>query len=146
MTTYFDDLEVGDTFEAGSYTLGKDEIIAFAEQFDPQPFHVDEEAAKESMFGELVASGLHTLCIASKLAVENVFDEIANLGGRGMDSLTFSRPVKPDDTLSVEVEVVEKSDSRRRGQGYTTLETRVSNQDGDEVLSFVMYNIVERDV
>lgn len=144
MTTYFEDLAVGDTFDAGSYTLEKDEIIAFAEQFDPQPFHVDEEAAKESMFGELVASGLHTLCLASKLAVENVFDEIANLGGRGMDALQFSRPVKPGDTLSVEVEVMERSESRHPDRGYTTLETRVDNQHDDEVLSFVMYNIVER--
>ncbi|WP_436345926.1 MaoC/PaaZ C-terminal domain-containing protein [Natronorubrum sp. FCH18a] len=67
MTRYYEDLAVGDVYETGSYTVTKEEIVDFAEQFDLKPFHVDEEAAAESIFGELVASGLHTLCLSVRL-------------------------------------------------------------------------------
>ncbi|MFC7157177.1 MaoC family dehydratase [Halomarina halobia] len=145
MTRYFEDLDVGDVFEAGSYTLTGDEIVEFAERFDPQPFHTDEAAAEGSMFGELVASGLHTMCIASKLTVEGPFDDIANMGGRGMDSLRFFRPVLPGDTLAVEIEVVEKSRADRHPErGDVTFEQRVRNDDGDPVLSLLLYSIVRR--
>ncbi|WP_254525694.1 MaoC family dehydratase [Natrinema caseinilyticum] len=146
MSRYFEDLDPGDVFETRSYTIEKDEIVEFAEEFDPQPFHVDEAAAGESIFGELIASGHHTMCIASKLTVEDVFDEIANLGGRGMDDLRFRRPVQPGDTLRVELEVIEKSASDRHAdRGDVTFEQRVYNDDA-EVLSVRMQCIVRRDL
>lgn len=83
MPLYFENLEIGDTFEAGEYTVTKEEIVEFAEQFDPQPFHTDEEAARDSMFGELIASGLHTLCLSVRLFITGIIrgdDGIANRG------------------------------------------------------------------
>ncbi|MFC7157031.1 MaoC family dehydratase [Halomarina halobia] len=148
MTYYFEDLEVGDTFTAGSYTVTKAEIIEFAEQFDPQPFHVDEEAARESLFGELVASGLHTLCISVRLFVTEFVrgeEGIANMGGLGMDDLQWHRPVTPGDTLSLRIEVLETSPSTSHsGRGYVDFERVIHTDDGERVLSLLSHNIVER--
>lgn len=145
MTRYFEDLEPGDVFETSGYTVDKDEMIAFAEEFDPQPFHVDEAAAEESIFGELVASGLHTMALGSKLIVGDVFDSIANLGGRGMDDLRFHQPVRPGDTLRVELEVIETTDAERHAdRGYVTFEQRIRDGDGELVLSLRMETIVRR--
>lgn len=145
MTRYFEDLEPGDVFETSGYTVEKREMIEFAERFDPQPFHVDEVAAAESIFGGLVASGIHTMALASKLTVEDIFDEIDNLAGKGMDDLQFRQPVRPGDTLSVQLEVLETTDSDRHSdRGYVTYEQRVLDADDDVVLSLRMETIVGR--
>jgi len=98
MPKLFEDLDEGETFESGTHTVTKSEIVSFAEQFDPQPFHVDEAAAEDSMFGGLVASGLHTLSLATRLTVDDCLSEIANMGGSGMDELRWYTPVRPGDT------------------------------------------------
>ncbi|WP_254525853.1 MaoC family dehydratase [Natrinema caseinilyticum] len=145
MTMFFDDLSEGEMFESGSHTVTKAEIISFAEQFDPQPFHVDEEAAQDSMFGGLVASGLHTLSLATRLTIDGCLSEIANMGGSGMDELRWYTPVRPGDTLSVRVEVLEKTPSESRSdRGYVDLKRRVYNDDGEEVMSAISHNIVRR--
>ncbi|ELY37766.1 MaoC family dehydratase [Natronorubrum tibetense] len=145
MTRYFEDLEPGDVFETSGYTVKKNEIIEFAEQFDPQPFHVDEAAAEDSIFGGLIASGIHTMALASKLTVEETFDMIANLGGRGMDDLQFHQPVRPGDTLHVELEVLETTPSERHSErGYVTYEQRVLDDSDAVVLSLRMETIVRR--
>ncbi len=148
MTLYFEDLELGATYEVGSYTVTKQEIITFAEQFDPQPFHIDEEAAKESMFGELVASGLHTLCLSVRLFVTefvNRDDGLANMGGIGMDDLRWHEPVTPGDTLTLRISVIEKTPSSSRSdRGYVEFDRRVFTDVGDEVLSIRSHNIVRR--
>jgi len=95
VTLHFEDFAVGDEFETGEYTVTKGAIVDFAEQFDPQPFHVDEDAAKESMFGELVASELHTLCLHSRPVVVDVMNGVANLGGRGMETCAGTRRSPP---------------------------------------------------
>jgi acyl dehydratase len=165
MTLYFEDLTVGDRYEVGEYTVTKDEIITFAEQFDPQPFHTDEEAAKESVFGELVASGLHTLCLSARLFVtEFVQSEgggsddanrsssdgsvsrsgLANMGGLGMDDLRWHEPVRPGDTLRVGIEVAEKTVSESHDdRGYVEFE-RHTYADDTEVMTSRSYNIVRR--
>jgi acyl dehydratase len=133
MTLYFEDIEPGATYEVGAYTVTDEEIITFAEQFDPQPFHVDSEAASESMFGELVASGLHTLCLSVRLFVTEFVQggpELANMGGLGMDELRWHEPVRPGDTLTLTVEVVEARPSE--------------TVDDEPVLSVTSHNIVER--
>lgn len=145
MTRYFEDLAVGDVLESSGYTITEDEIIEFAEQFDPQPFHVDPEAAKDSMFGGLVASGLHTLCISVRLFVTEFTqgpDAIANMGGSGLDELRWYEPVRPGDTLRVRSEVIERRPSESRDdRGYVDFRRSVT-VDGDEVLSFISHNIV----
>ncbi|MFO7927616.1 MAG: MaoC family dehydratase [Halobacteriota archaeon] len=147
MTIYFEDLSIGDRYEVGEYTVTKDEIITFAEQFDPQPFHTDEDAAKESVFGELVASGLHTLCLSVRLFVTdfvNCDDGLANMGGIGMDDLRWHEPVRPGETLRVEVEVIEKTLSESHdNRGYVEFERHIYTGD-TEVMTVRSYNIVRR--
>lgn len=145
---HYEDLEVGETYETGSYTVTKEEIIDFAEQFDPQPFHLDEEAAQNSMFGELVASGLHTLCLSVRLFITDIVDGgdgIANMGGLGMDDLRWHEPVRPGDTLRVRVEILEKTPSSSRSdRGYVDFRRTVVNEADEEVMSIVSHNIVRR--
>ncbi len=147
MTRYFEDLEVGETYETGSYTITKEEIITFAEQFDPQPFHVDEEAAQESMFGGLVASGLHTLCLSVRLFITEFVqgeEGVANMGGSGMDDLQWQKPVYPGDALRVQIEVIGKTPSESRPErGYVDFRRRVFTDD-EEVMSLVSHNIIRR--
>jgi acyl dehydratase len=146
MGLYFEDLTVGDEYDTGEYTITRDEIVTFAEQFDPQPFHTDEAAAEESIFGGLVASGLHTLCLSVRLFVLDFVtpeDGLENMGGLGMDDLQWHEPVRPGDTLSVEIEVIEKTPSESRtDRGYVELERRVYTD--QEVMSIRSYNIVRR--
>jgi acyl dehydratase len=147
MTRYFEDLAVGDVLESSGYTVTADEIVEFAEQFDPQSFHVDPDAAEDSMFGGLVASGLHTLCLSVRLFVTEFTqgsDAIANMGGSGLDELRWYEPVRPGDTLRVRTEVLERRPSESRDdRGYVDFRRSVT-VDGDEVLSFVSHNIVAR--
>jgi acyl dehydratase len=147
MTRYYEDLEIGDTFETGGYTVTKEEIISFAEQFDPQPFHTDEKAAQESMFGELVASGMHTLCISTRLFITEFVqgeEGIANMGGLGMDDLRWHEPVFPDDTLYLTIEVLEKTPlESRRDRGRVDFRLRVLSSD-EKVLSNSSYNVIRR--
>jgi acyl dehydratase len=147
MTLYFEDIEPGATYEVGAYTVTDEEMIAFAEQFDPQPFHVDPEAARESMFGELVASGLHTLCLCVRLFVTEFVQggpELANMGGLGMDDLRWHEPVAPGDTLALTVEVVDARLSESRDdRGYVEFAREVS-VDGEPVLSVTSHNVVRR--
>lgn len=147
MTRYYEDLELDEVYDAGGYTVTKEEAITFAEQFDPQPFHIDEEAARESMFGGLIASGLHTLCLSVRLFITEFIqgaEGVANMGGSGMDDLRWHRPVYPGDTLRVQVEVVEKSPSESRSdRGYVDFGLRAFT-DGEEVLTVVLHNIVSR--
>jgi acyl dehydratase len=146
MSLYFEDLTVGDRHEAGAYTIEKDEIVSFAEQFDPQPFHVDEEAAKDSMFGELVASGLHTLCLSVRLFVTEFVspeDGLQNMGGIGMDELRWHAPVRPGETLEIEIEVADRTPSESRDdRGYVEFER--STYTDEKVLSMRSHNIVRR--
>ena len=148
MTLYFEDLSVGDVYEVGKHTVTKSEIVSFAEQFDPQPFHVDEKAAKESIFGELVASGMHTLCLSVRLFITEFVQgeaDLANMGGLGMDDLRWHEPVRPGDTLSTRIEVLDTTpSSSREDRGYVDFGRSVRTDDGTEVMSIVSYNIVQR--
>lgn len=135
---YYEDIEVGETHEFGEYHVTKEEVLEFASQYDPQPFHTDEEAAKDSAFGELVASGWHTAAICMRLLVDNHLEDRASMGARGVDELRWRQPVKPGDTLHLRTEVVDKrrseSDSRR---GYVDNKMQGINQDGEVVISWV---------
>ncbi|WP_254532954.1 MaoC family dehydratase [Natrinema gelatinilyticum] len=142
---YFEDIEVGTTRELGDYHVTSEEIIEFAEQYDPQPFHLDAAAAAESAFGELVASGWHTASISMRMLVENYLNENAGMGGRGVDELRWQRPVTPGDTLSLRTEVVDKRPSETdpyRGNVDTHIE--VLNQDDEVVLSYTVTGMIER--
>ncbi|QFU84011.1 MaoC family dehydratase [Natronorubrum aibiense] len=142
---YYEDIEIGDTEEFGEYQVTEDEIVEFAEQYDPQPFHVDEAAADDSAFGELVASGWHTASICMRLLVDGILGEQAGMGARGVDDLRWKRPVTPGDRLTVRTEVVDKRVSEsdpKRGYVDTRLEGR--NQDGEVVIRWLAHGMVER--
>jgi acyl dehydratase len=135
---------VGSVDEFGSYEVTKEEIVEFARRYDPQPFHVDEEAAAESMYDGLIASGWHTCAMTMRLLVENSVED-GSLGSPGIDEIRFRRPVRPGDILSVRTEVTGKrpleSDPRR---GLVTSRVETSNQEDDIVLSMETAMFVRR--
>ncbi|QKY21568.1 MaoC family dehydratase [Halolamina sp. CBA1230] len=136
MTTYFDDIAVGDTDEFGSYDVTEEEILKFAGQYDPQPFHTDPDAAAETIYGGLIASGWHTCAMTMRLLVDGHFDDSAAMGARGVEELRFPRPVRPGDSLSVRTEILEKSvDSADRGTVRVRSET--VTDDDELVLSMI---------
>jgi acyl dehydratase len=138
MVRYYEDLEVGDVYELdGRYEVTKDDILEFAEQYDPQPFHLDEEAANESIFGSLAASGWHTASMCMRLLVDGFLDE-GSMGARGVDELRWKQPVHPGDTLRVEVEIVDKRVSESRPEvGHVRMKLVGYNQDDDPVIEWV---------
>jgi len=106
MPRYFEDISVGDTESFGAYTVTREEIIEFARQYDPQPFHVDSEAAAQSPFGGLVASGWHTAAMTMRVLVDGFLAESESRGALGVDELRWYDPVRPGDTLTAETEVI----------------------------------------
>lgn len=142
---YFEDLSVSETHELGSKTVTKSEIIDFAEKYDPQAFHLDERAAEDSVFGELVASGWHTVCVYNRLLVDGFIRETANMGGRGADDLRWHRPLRPGNTVSGRVEILSKTPSDRHpGRGYVTYEFTALNEDDEILVSMSVELLVER--
>lgn len=132
---YFEDCEAGWSETYGSESMTEDGIIAFAEQFDPQPMHTDPEAAAETQYGGLIASGLHTIGVAMRMLVEEFLNDSANRGGLGMDDMTWHRPVRPGDVLRVRHEVVERRDTESYADaGVVVRDVEVMN-DADEVVA-----------
>ena len=139
---YFEDLTVGETAEFGTYEVTADEMTGFAEQYDPQPFHTDPEAAAETPFGGLVASGWHTASMTMRLLVDNHLSEGAARGALGVDDLRWRRPVRPGDELTVWTEIVDKEDWDDEN-GLVSVEI-TTEADGAEVLSMVGLVLYER--
>jgi acyl dehydratase len=135
---YLDDLAPGQVHELGQHTVGAAEIVAFATMWDPQPFHLDEQAATRSIYGGLIASGWHTCCIFMRLFADGLLNRAAAIGSPGIDELRWLKPVRPGDTLLGRVEVLAVTPSRSKpDRGIARLRSSVSNQAGEEVLSFV---------
>lgn len=143
---YWEDIPVGEVRQLGSYTVTREEIVAFARQFDPQPFHVDEEAAQRSSFGGLVASGWQTCGVCMRLLVEGFGSEgMASMGSPGVDELRWLRPVRPGDTLSLRTEVMEKTPSSSKpDRGSVRTRQELRNQRGELVLTMVGIGIFAR--
>lgn len=142
---YYEDFTPGDVHDLGSHTFTKDEIVAFAEEYDPQPFHVDEAAAEASMFGGLIASGWHTGSVCMRHLVDNLLSETASLGARGVDEFRWYRPVRPGDTLTVRGEVVRTEPSESDPtRGYMDYKCSMVNEDDEEVLSMTGLLMIQR--
>lgn len=140
---YFEDTKAGTVRDLGSYTIPEEEMIAFSERYDPQPIHVDKEAATESVFGALIASGWYTASVCMRLFVDEFLAETASIGSPGLDELSWSEPVYANDTLTVENEILETRPSKTRDdRGYVRNQTRAYNQDGDKVLNWIGTNII----
>ena len=142
---YFEDLEPGRRFHAGSVTVTEADIVRFAQAFDPQPFHTDPEAARTSIFGGLAASGWHTAALAMRLLVTGGPRLARGAVGVGVESLAWPRPVRPGDTLSLDGEVVDRRVSRSRPeQGVVRLRNVLRNQHGEVVLEETAVLLVPR--
>jgi len=142
---YWEDFEAGQVRDLGTVTPTREETIAFARQFDPQPFHLDDEAAKASVFGALSASGWHTCAMAMRLMVTNFLHETSSLGSPGLESLKWLKPVFPGDTLRLQVTVLEvKPMGKRPDVGLTRNLWEMFNQHGDKVLHMEGWGMFRR--
>ena len=142
---YLEDFAVGQTFGSRRLPVDKEQIKAFAAEFDPQPFHLDEEVARATIFRGLVASGCHTASLTMRLLVESEIDPAGGIVAAGVDELRWPLPVRPGDELRVESEVLEVSLSQsRRNRGMIKVRTTTLNQNGKAVQVFVANLIVLR--
>ena len=131
---YFEDFELGKTIAVGSRTLGEEEIIAFARQFDPQPFHVNQDAAAKSMFGGIIASGWHTCSIMMRMMVDGFLSEAASLGSPGVDEIRWLKPVRAGDTLDVTTTVMDvRASESKPDRGVVHTMWQAKNQHGETV-------------
>jgi acyl dehydratase len=142
---YFEDLAVGQRYAGGRAAVELPAITAFAAAYDPQPFHLDEAAAKASIFGRLVASGWHTMALTMRLLVEGELRSLWGLVGLGVDELRWPRPVFPGDVLSVEWEVLEvRPSSSKPDRGTARLRITTRNQRAEVVLTLITTILVPR--
>ncbi len=142
---YFEDIAVGSKARFGNYAVTRDEVVAFAEKYDPQPFHLSDEAAAQTHFGRLSASGWHTCAMTMAMLVAHLkANEQAGLGSPGIDELRWLKPVYPGDRLRCETEVLEKRRSASRPEmGIFKSRMSVFNQDDVMVMTFVSNGLVE---
>ncbi len=142
---YFEDFPVGGTLDCGTWTFDKEAMVQFARQFDPQPFHVDEEKARHSVFGGLVASGWYTCSVCMRLIVDAIVNETASMGSPGVDSLRWLKPVRPGDRLVLRAKVIEAEASRSRpDRGRLTFTYELSGADGAAVMTMRAIAIIGR--
>lgn len=142
---FLEDFSVGQTFKSGFITVSADEIKAFAAQFDPQPFHLDEKAASATFFGGLVASGWHTAALTMRLIVDSELKIAGGSIGAGAEELRWPRPVRPGDTLHALSEVLDiRASKSRPDQGIIKMRTQTMNQDDQPVMIFVANMLVPR--
>ena len=144
-TLYFEDLPPGRVFQLGSHEMTRDEIVTFARQFDPQPFHLDEQGGEASPFGGLIASGWHTASVFMRLYVDAVLADAASMGSPGLSELRWRQPVRPSDVVTGQfiVEAAEPS-SRRNDRGTVHFRGELVNQHGDTVLTMAGRGYFER--
>ncbi|WP_262177117.1 MaoC family dehydratase [Haloarcula laminariae] len=141
---FYEDISVGDTHHSDGYQLSKEDIIEFGEKYDPQPFHTDEEAAKDSVFGGLVASGWQTAAVSMRLYVESS-EDMATQAGLGVDDLRWHRPLRPGDELRLETEIIDKRISESDTScGVVTTRHQGLNQDDELIISYAATAMVRR--
>ncbi len=143
---YLDDLELGAETYFGAYEVTREEVLEFARKYDPQPFHLSDEAAAKTHFGRVAASGWHTCAMTMAMIVENFkITGQMGVGSPGVDELRWLKPVYPGDTITVTSTIVEKTPSRSKPEiGSFRSKTVVTNQDGVPVLSFTSIVLIRR--
>lgn len=142
---FWEDLTAGTVRELGTTSVSAEEIKEFAGKYDPQPFHLDEEAGKRSLFGGLAASGWHTCALAMRLTVDNLLRDSSSLGSPGLESLKWLKPVYPGDRLSLRHTILESRPLRSRPDtGLVRSRWEMFNQDGDKVLEMEGYGMFGR--
>lgn len=145
MTRYYEDLEVGTVRDLGSVTVPEGSIVAFGERWDPLDQHTDAGAATDSLAGGLVASGLHTVCLSNRLAVEGFREAFAGVVGLGFDDLRFPAPVRPGDTVSFSHEVTDARPSASDAEvGVVTTRITGETETAGLVVGYTVTMLVER--
>lgn len=134
-------MPVGERIDCGSHRVTLEEIVEFASRWDPQYFHVDQDAAAHSHFGDVIASGLHTASIFQRLAVTGLFSRYDVIAGKEIDKLRFLRPVRPGDVLSGSI-VIRSVEPGGRGRSLVTIEGTLRNQHGSPVLELELHSLV----
>lgn len=126
---YFEDFHVGETFDLGPLTVTAEEILAFSKQFDPQYFHTDPERAKASIYGGLIASGWHAGALFTRMFVDGLLNEMDSMGSPGLEQIRWLQPVRPNDTLSGRVTVIDARTSKSRpAMGILRVNCEMFNQ------------------
>jgi len=142
---YFDDFNVGDKFSTGGATVTADMIVGFGLTYDPQPFHIDAETARHTHYGGLIASGFQTFALGFRLVWDTGIFRAASMGSPGYDELRWLKPVRPDDTIHVEGEVVDKRPSSSKpDRGIARISYRYLNQIGEVVLTCTAIHLLRR--
>lgn len=141
---YFEDLEIGAKAAFGRYEVTREEVIEFASKYDPQPFHLSDEAAAQTHFGRISASGWHTCAMVMRMLVANLTErKQAGLGSPGQDELRWLKPVYPGDALRVETQVLEKTRSRSRPEmGSFKSDIRIFNQNDEVVMTMKSIGLI----
>lgn len=141
-TLYYEDIDVDDVHDLGRYRVTEDELIGFAEQYDPQPIHTDESTARDSIYGGIIASGWYTASVCMRLLVDGLLNDAASMGAFGLDELRWSTPVRAGDTISARTTITDKRESESRNdRGYVQNELIAHNQNGEEVIFWRATNI-----
>jgi acyl dehydratase len=142
---YWEDFKVGEVHQIGEKRVDMDEMIAFAKQFDPQPFHVDETAAKVSMYGGLIASGWHTVALVMRMMCDSYMLDSASLGSPGVENLKWLKPVRPGDTIRAQRTTLEvRASASRPEMGLVKTRWDVFNQNGEQVMAMEGYGLFRR--
>jgi acyl dehydratase len=133
---YWEDFQIGERAELGRHTFTEEEIVEFGRRYDPQPFHIDVENAKQSAFGGLIASGWQTCAIGMRLMVEGYIRQTVSLGSPGIDNIRWVKPVRPGDTIAYSRIVLEsRASTTRKGVGLVKHRWEAVNQRGELVLT-----------
>ena len=141
-TRYWEDFKVGEVEQIGGKRVDREEVIAFAEQYDPQPFHIDEASAKKSMYGGLIASGWHTCAMVMRMMCDAYLVQSASVGSPGIDNLKWLKPVRPGDTINARRTTLETRVSKSKPDiGIVSNLWEVFNQDGEMVMSMQGYGM-----
>ena len=139
MERYLDDFNVGEVFKAPGFTLSEGQILDYALTYDPQPFHIDTQAAAESPYGGIIASGFQTLSLCFRMMIQTRVFETASMGGPGLDELRFLAPVRPGDTIKPEFVIDSITPSRSKpDRGIMKIHCRGYNQHKDQVIGFIV--------
>jgi acyl dehydratase len=142
---FFEDYTAGQVHDLGTTTASESQIIEFAREFDPQPFHLDPAAAAATSFGGIVASGWHTVGLTMRLYVDHFLSHVASLGSPGVEDIHWPSPLRPDDTLRVRATVLEARPSRSKlDRGVVRARVEALNQRNDLVLSMVVVSLLGR--
>ena len=142
---FLEDFTRGERFTSAALTVSEADILDYAQKYDPQPFHADKEKAKDGLFGDIVASGFQTCALTFKLFYETGVISACNMGAPAVDEVRFLKPLRPGDTLHVEVDVLEvRPSATKPGRGILTLRYRTFNQRGEMMASLLIPHLVRR--